>query len=382
MKLAHLTTFWPITGGLSHYTNDLIFGMRASRDVRHLVLGQEGSDRVQTEAYACVPCYRRDRDYVEDVTKAAKENEVDVLVIQYAPDLFGDDNRLPRLVASLRAVGVRPVVNMHSIYPEHWRTGFRPERTVGAFDRAIGQQASLITVHSARMKADLVSHGLSPEGIAVIPHGTPTMPKPDQAECRAALGLPQDSKLVLFFGYIWVGKGLEFLLNVFRDVSRQIPNAVLLVAGHTRRRLWASYVTYLRLRSRLLGLGARSHFWGGYVPEQKVAQVFGAADVVAMPYLQDYSSVSGVVHQTAAMGKLMLCSRIPKFDEVEAIDPALVAGQKNRGEWSQAMSRLLRDDELAARLRAKVDEFAVRTHWNNVGKLHWEHYDRLMERRA
>jgi glycosyltransferase involved in cell wall biosynthesis len=381
MRIAHLCTFWPLTTGLSHYADALIRGMRASRPDRHLVLAEIGSDAVETEAYECVPCYRREDDYVASIVAAAREKQVELLVVQYANDLFGDDNRLPRLLAALRALGIRTVVNMHSVYPARWRTGYRPGRTSGDLDRAIGEHASLITVHSERMRNDLVSRGLSGERIVVIPHGTPTMPVLDAGECRSRLDLPAKAKIVLFFGFIWPGKGLDFLLKVFRDVQREVPEAFLLVGGHTRRRLWGSYVDYLRLRAWSMGFSSHSRFWGGYVPEENVAQVYAAADVVALPYRQEYSSASGVVHQTAAMGKLMLCSRIAKFDEVETgIDAALTVAQDDRAGWTHTMVRLLRDEEWASEMRSKIRCFAKATSWANVGKMHLDTYAKLLER--
>jgi glycosyltransferase involved in cell wall biosynthesis len=240
MRIAHLCTFWPITNGLSHYADALIHGMRASRPGRHIVLGEMGSLATENGVYECVPCYRRDEDYVDNVVAAARAKEVELLVIQYANDLFGDDNRLSRLLVALRSQGIKTVVNTHSVYAPTARTGFRPGRTAQAFDRAMGEHASLVTVHSQRMKEDLIARGLDGGRIAVIPHGTPAMQVVDKAESRAALGLPSAAKIVLFFGFIWPGKGLDFLLKAFRDAARQMPEAYLLVAGHTRRRVWGS----------------------------------------------------------------------------------------------------------------------------------------------
>jgi glycosyltransferase involved in cell wall biosynthesis len=115
------------------------------------------------------------------------------------------------------------------------------------------------------------------------------------------------------------------------------------------------------------------------VAEEKVAEVYSAADVVAMPYQQEYSSASGVVHQTAAMGKLMLCSRIAKFDEVETgIDPALTVAPDDRAGWTRTLVRLLCDEDWGNQLTSKIRDFAEATSWANVGKLHWEHYTRLL----
>jgi glycosyltransferase involved in cell wall biosynthesis len=378
MKIAHLSTFWPIGTGLSLYTDLLISGMRAHRPERHTILAEIGSAPAQTEAYECIPCYRRNEDYVEPIAAAAASARPDVLIVQYAPDLFGHDNRLPRLLARLRDLGVRPVVNMHSVYPEDWRSGFRPGRSAAAFDRAVAEHAALITVHSPRMKHDLITRGVAPDRIAVVPHGSRILSEGDVAASRVQLRIPEGAKVVLFFGFLWLGKGIEFLLDVFRGVQRQVPEAFLLVGGHTRHRRWSFYVSTLRARAALLGVSGRCRFWGGFIPQDLVPTVYATADVVAMPYRQDYSSVSGVMHETAGMGKLMVCSRIAKFDEVETnIDRRLTADPNDRGAWIQAMVRLLRDEEWARQMKEKIRRFAEQTSWERVGKLHGDLYQDL-----
>ncbi|HJX51626.1 MAG TPA: glycosyltransferase [Polyangia bacterium] len=379
MKIAHLSTFWPIGTGLSLYTDLLISGMRVHRPERHTILAEIGSAPAQTEAYECIPCYRRNEDYVESIAAAAATARPDVLIVQYAPDLFGHDNRLPRLLARLRELGVRPVVNMHSVYPENWRSGFRPGRSAAAFDRAVAENAALITVHSPRMKHDLITRGVAPDRIAVVPHGSRILSEGDGTASRAQLQIPRGAKVILFFGFLWLGKGIEFLLDVFRGVQRQVPEAFLLVGGHTRHRRWSFYVATLRARAALLGISGRCRFWGGFIPQDLVPTVYATADVVAMPYRQDYSSVSGVMHETAGMGKLMVCSRIAKFDEVETnIDRGLTADPNDRGAWIQAMVRLLRDEEWARQMKEKIRRFAEQTSWEKVGKMHGDLYQGLI----
>jgi glycosyltransferase involved in cell wall biosynthesis len=382
MRIAHLCTFWPIGTGLSLYTDTLIAGMRAHRPERHTVLAEIGSAQAETEAYECIPCYRRDEDYVEKIAAAAQHARPDILIIQYANDLFGDDNRLPRLLARLRDLGILSVVNAHSVYPENWRTHYHPGGNAAAFDRAVAEHAALITVHSQRMKHDLITRGIAPDRIAVIPHGSRIQPEGDAEQIRAKLNIPQDAKVVLFFGFIWMGKGLHFLLDVFKGVLQQVPEAFLLVGGHIRHGRWSIFLSYLRARAAWLGISGRTRFWGGFIPQDLAAGVYAIADMVAMPYRKDYSSVSGVMHETAGMGKLMLCSRIAKFDEVETeIDRALTAEPTDRDAWIKTTVRLLRDQDWAHEMREKIRRFAKKTSWENVGKMHWDVYQGLVEAR-
>jgi glycosyltransferase involved in cell wall biosynthesis len=368
MKICHVSTFWPNRWGHSHYTDNLIKGMRAHDPAQHLVAAESPADAVETDAYRVVPCFRRNEDYVEQVSTTVGKEAPDVAIFQYSNDVFGDDDRFPRLLARLRGQGIETVVNTHSVYPERWRTRYRPGRTSGAFDRAVAAHASAFTVHSDRMRADLIARGIPGDQIVVIPHGSRAMEVRDPVASRRELGIPADAKVVLFFGFVWLGKGLSFLLDVFADVHRRLPDAYLFVGGHTRKSIWGFYMTYLRARMRLLGIADRSRLWGSYVPEEAVPGIYAAADVVALPYRQDYSSVSGVVHQTAGIGKLMLCSQVAKFDEVSArIDSSLTVGAHDRRAWADGLTKLLTDTPYAQAMRGKIRAFAEATSWERVG---------------
>lgn len=380
MKVCHLTTFWPNPFGHTHYTDNLIQGMRAHDPQRHYVVAEHPSAAAVTDSYQCVPCFRRSEDYVANIADAVRDIRPDVAIVQYSNDLFGDDNRFPRMLHELTKQKVKVVVNTHSVYPEERRTGFRPGRNSLAFDRAMAAESALLTVHSVRMKDDLVARGIQASQVVVIPHGSKAMEERDPAESRGRIGVPAGAKVVLFFGFVWLGKGIDFLLDVFKDVSRRVPEAFLYIGGHTRHKIWSIYMTYLRARMRLLGIADKSLLWGGYVPDEMVPTVYSAADVVAMPYRQDYSSVSGVVHQTAGMGKLMLCSRISKFDEVsESVDPALTVAPTDRRGWVEQMVRLLTDEPWAAAMKEKIKTFGRQTSWENVGRMHLQTYRRLVE---
>ena len=381
MKICHITTYWPTTDfGHSHYTENLMRGMQSHQQEKHYILAAQPAAAADTDEYQCIPCYQVGQDYVDGIATAAKVVQPDVAIIQHSPDLFGDDNRLPRLAAKLKALGIHPVVNSHSIYPATQRSGYRPGGTAADFDRALSQHVSLLSVHGQRMKDDLLARGIPAEKIVVLPHGSKSMAECDIAESRRSLGIPTDAKVVLFFGFIWLGKGIDFLLSVFAQVARRMPEAFLYVGGHTRSRKYSAYVSYLKTRAWLLGYGNRARFWGGFVPEDKVPVIYSASDVVAMPYRQDYSSVSGVVHQTSGIGKLLLCSRISKFDEVTtSIDPALTVPPDDKDAWVETLVRLLTDQVFAAEMKQKIKKFAEQTSWTNVGKMHLDAYAKLLE---
>lgn len=379
MRIAHVTNYWPNRFGHAHYTQNLMNAIHALRPDRQYVIGEGNTAAVETEVYRAQPCWSRDADYIEDVVQGLREVKADVAYLQYSNDVFGADGRFPRLLAAIEAAGTRTVVVTHSVYPMERRTKFEPGRTVADFDRAVASAASCIHVHSPRMKTELVARGIDEARVAVIPHGSLALEARDPVASRAALDIPENAKVVLFFGIIWSGKGLERLLSAFRILSKRVPDAFLYIGGYTRLRRWGVYVKYLQLRAALLGISKRTKLWGAYVPDEDVPSVYSAADVVAMPYRQDYASVSGVVHQTAGIGKLMLCSRIAKFDEVsDHISPELLVDPESSTEWAAGLERLLVDRPYAEDMRARILRFAEDTSWPRVAERHLQLCDSLL----
>ncbi|CAN5865944.1 hypothetical protein BH11MYX2_BH11MYX2_27380 [soil metagenome] len=379
MRIAHVTNYWPNEAGHAYYTENLMNGIHAHHPERQYVIGEGNTEAKETDVYQAAPYWSRHEDYVENVLRGLRETKADVAYLQYSDDLFGADNRLPRLLEAIETQGTRAILVTHSVYPASRKMKFEPGGTVVEFDRACGKAASCMHVHTTRMKTELIERGLDGSKIAVIAHGSLAMEKRDQAASRRELGIPENAKVVLFFGFIWTGKGVERLQSAFRLVLKRVPNAFLYIGGYTRAKKWGFYVKYLQLRGAMLGISSRSRLSFQYVPKDQVPTVFSASDVVAMPYRQDYASVSGVVHQTAGMGKLMVCSRITKFDEIgEHVSPDLLADPDSTKEWADRIERLLVDDKFAEEMRTKILKFGDDTSWPNVGKQHVELCERLV----
>lgn len=107
-----------------------------------------------------------------------------------------------------------------------------------------------------------------------------------RSEARAKLGLSEDEPVILFFGFVRRYKGLRHLLKALPVVRQQLP-VRLLVVGE----FWEDARPYHDL-VRQLGLSDAVQFYSEYVPNEKLAVYFSAADVVVLPYLE--ATQSGV----------------------------------------------------------------------------------------
>ncbi len=381
MRICHISTFPPAHCGIAYYTKALVDGLHAQGATKQYILTEPPAKTTHSDNFDCIPCWERNGDYVTSIITEIKKIKPDIALLQYTNDIFGDDNRFPILLGKLRKLGVTTIVNPHSVYPPNWKTRFKPGRDSASFDKAMSEAASCIMVHSPRMREDLANRKIDPYKIVVIPHGSLIREPRPRDESRKIIKVPNDAKVVLFFGFIWLGKGVEFLMDVFGRVARQVPEAWLYIGGYTRKRVFytRAYVGSLYARAALRGFSKRLSMWGDFVPDDITPYVYSASDLVAMPYKQDYSSVSGVVHQAAGFSTPMFCSRISKFDEVrQSISEQLMADYGDKDAWVDGITRLLSDDEHYMQMKKAVDDFAQSTSWENVARTHLALYEKLL----
>ncbi len=142
---------------------------------------------------------------------------------------------------------------------------------------------------------------------------------------------------ILAFGKWGTYKRLEPMVEAFKEVSRRIPDARLVIAG-TDHPKTPGYLQSIREK-----LASRSDvIFTGYVAEDDIPQLFQSSSVAVLPYTSSAGS-SGIAHLACTYGVPVVASDIPDFrrlaeEEGLAID-FFPAGQT--GELAQHLIDLL-----------------------------------------
>ncbi len=386
MRVAFVTTYPPSPCAIGLYTQQLARALLAARPDWRIAIAAEsqGFSGYADGSIPVRPCYRRDSDYGADILAAVAELGPSLVHFQHAPDLFGEDERLPTLLGRLRARGLRTVVTLHTVNGPGYERLLWLRPPLRRFYQALARTADRIIVHQQRSMADrLRAQGIPAEALAVIAHGTPALPLPDAAEARRALDLPPDARVLLFFGFVHVQKNVHTVLEAFLRVAPSHPRAYLLIAGKP----WGDrfyndlYIRGLKIRAGLSAAHARVRFRDGYVPPTLVPTLYAAADVVLLPHWQRYGSASGVLHQVVAAGKPFLCAAGPKFENAMgafASTPEIFLPPTHVGAWARAMAQLLDEAPLRDRVRAAAARFAAETAWPVSAAAHLAVYDPLL----
>jgi len=314
--------------------------------------------------------------YSRDLSEALAEKGVDVYIIRL--HRFG--KKSPSILQ--KVVDKIPVQDMDLIHVQHeyglydgLEAGFygglkqldKPivstMHSVGNLmvDRVVDKVSDKVIVHNKfckkrfRFKSEIIPHGCTP---------SETIPR-DEAVKR--LGVDERVPLVGYCGFISSYKGLETLI----EAVSKIPKSALLIGGgwHTDQR--TAYIASINEYSHKL-LPQRCK-WLGYVPDEELAMVYGAMDVVVYPSI--FATESGAMLMAINHGKAVIANRLPPFKEKEKL--GALTTFKGVNSLVRKIRLLLRDEELRASLEEGARAYAEANAWSKVAEQHIELYGEL-----
>ncbi|MBC8176888.1 MAG: glycosyltransferase family 4 protein [Deltaproteobacteria bacterium] len=265
----------------------------------------------------------------------------------------------------LKVLGTPTVYTAHNILPHE------NNRIDYLLRNITFRSSNLIIVHSDYIKNSLIEGFRVPrKKICTIPHGNfdAYLPKTpiSKKEARKKLSVPENSKVLLFFGYIRKYKGIDLLLESFEIASKQDQHLTLIIAGKCQTE---KLLTRYQQRISQIPSRKRIRFDPEYVPTEKVPWYFVASDLVALPYINiDHS---GIVHLAYSFGRPVIATEVGDFPEtIEQGKTGYIVkrndGQELAAVILKAFSNMSRLEEMGEEAR-KLSK--TKYSWGNIAKL-------------
>lgn len=279
MKIALLSSFYPLRGGISQFNASMLNELGKKHDVRAFNFKRQypgllfpGKTQYVTPDDEAVP--------VESVSlldtanpftygktaRAIREWKPDLLVMKYWMSWFA-----PSLGFVARHVGCKSISVLDNVIPHEQRFFDKPltKYFLGGVNGFITMSDS-VTADLLALKPD-AKHILLPHPL--YSHFGEKLPR---EEAENLLGLEHGKKNLLFFGLIRSYKGLDILLEAFRELPEDYQ---LIVAGEP----YGSFEKYQSIIDSIPGKD-RIRVFPNYIKDSQVRKFFSAADVTVLPY--------------------------------------------------------------------------------------------------
>jgi glycosyltransferase involved in cell wall biosynthesis len=256
-----------------------------------------------------------------------------------------------------RSTGIPCVATYHTFFEEylHHYVPVLPRR-IGRFlarnfTRSQCADVQALIAPSDPMRDVLLEYGIATP-IHVLPTGLPADRfNPGSAErFRAEARIPANRPLVTYVGRVAHEKNIEFLVKVFVEVRRTVPDAMLVIAGEGPAR------ESLRQMVARLGLESDVHFAGYLDRNTALLDCYAAANVFVFASRTETQGL--VLLEAMAQGApIVSTAELGTRSILKAGCGALVVEEKLEP-FAAAVTRLLQDEKLRKDLAERGRTYA------------------------
>jgi glycosyltransferase involved in cell wall biosynthesis len=215
----------------------------------------------------------------------------------------------------------------------------------------------------------------------MIPHGIPNTILDEAASYKQQFGLA-NKKILLTFGLISPGKGIEIVIDALPEIVSRHPEVIYLVVGathpHIRTQQGEDYRIKLYLRANKLGIAKHIVFHNQFVTDNELLNYIGAADICITPYPNREQIVSGPLSYALGMGRVVVSTPYRYACELLSGDRGQLVPFRNHRGMAQHIVDLLDNPERMEAMRNRAFEYGRQMTWKQVGKSYINHLSRTL----
>ena len=358
VSIGFVSTYPPTVCGLATYTESLLGAIAGNRGAGSgLGVVDVGDDGRSVDSRRVV--HRHLAGNARSLDRAARVlNTYDTVSIQHEFGIFAGPDGV-EVLDLIEAITVPTAVTFHTVLDDP--TG----RQRAIIDR-LALEADRLVVMSDTGSARLTSrYGIDPERIDVVPHGANTL-------FSGPSLVTGDRPLVLTWGLIGPGKGLESAIRAFGKLIDLDPSPRYLIAGathpHVRETAGESYRQGLIDLAHDLGLEDIVEFDDRYFDRVALARLVRSADLVVLPYSSTEQVTSGVLAEAIAAAKPVVATRFPHAMELLTGGAGLTVSHGDVNEMAEVLRFVLTDHRARLSMGREARRLADGWLWPTIGR--------------
>ncbi|MGQ9599807.1 MAG: glycosyltransferase [Anaerolineae bacterium] len=368
MKCVLIGPTYPFRGGIAHYTTLLCHELRKRHQVTLLSFRRQypawlfpgRTDRDPSQQVLAVDCERPLDPLLpwtwRTTARRIEELEPDLVLVQWWVPFWAPIWSVILWHVRRRIAG-RVLFISHNVLPHEAR---RWDRWLA---RQVLGQGDAVIVHSQQDRQALQTL-LPAMDVRVAVHPTYEIFAPQALSPSAArrrLGLKEEQRVLLFFGFVRAYKGVRYLIEAVSLLPDHLDIHLLIVGE-----FWDDVAPY-REQIRASGLEGRVTVIDRYIPNEEVGIYFAAADLVVLPYTE--ASQSGVAQIAWGAGVPVITTSVGGLPDV--IQDGATGLLVPPGDSPALAAAILRyfEEGLSPTFRANIQAQKARFSWERLAAL-------------
>lgn len=348
IRIALIGTFAPRKCGIATFTTDLFENLRRyhpSHRIDVYALEDPHQSFDYPEGVSKLPC--GDAKALANAAREINEAGPDAVWLQHEYGIYGGecgamvcdfvDRLAPPLILTLHTVLAQPLPRQREI-----------------LDHLVSRASRIMVMSQQSRELLHKRHGAPLNRIAVIEHGAPDRPFGREEEFKARLGL-QGRTVLMTFGLLGPGKGLERVIEALPAIIAQHPDVIYRIVGATHPNLVAREGEAYRERLMQLAadLAVQDHIqWENrFLDIGELLDQLEACDIYITPYFNLQQSTSGTLSYAVALGKAVISTPYVHARELLADGIGHLIRPDSSREIAHAVCRLLEDPHALATMK-------------------------------
>jgi glycosyltransferase involved in cell wall biosynthesis len=209
--------------------------------------------------------------------------------------------------------------------------------------------------------------------ISTPPNTLPVNNLTNRSVVRASLGIADQNFLVGYFGLLYPGKGIEYLIDAMRSLKdKRLDTRLVIVGPHggvTADNSWnvhcQNYEKALKQKADDLGL-TDTIVWSGYCEDLKTVEILASCDAACLPFDEGLTNRRSSFITCAQIGLPVITTLTAATDAFlrDTDCGILYVEPRNAAHIADRITLLNENRETAWRLGSALKEFAAR-HYRN-----------------
>jgi len=369
MKIAYISTSLPQECGIATFNANLAIAINQHDTISKdsFVIALSDAEDLKTYHYPKEVKYIIRQNNQKDYLRAANyinTSQVDACVIEHEFGIYGGESGLYLLTLIARIN--KPIITiLHTVLKQ-------PNYIQQTIIQQIAKRSANIVVMSQKAIGFLTSiYHVPKEKIKYIEHGVPDLEPAAHNPVKAAYPF-KHNKVLLTFGLISRGKGLETVVEALPQIVKNHPNVVYVVLGNTHpgvvKNAGEEYRDSLKRLARKLNVENHLVFVNKFVDENELYQYLSAADVYITPYLNEAQITSGTLSYAVGAGAAVISTPYWHAQELLAQKRGLLFDFRNSQQLALMVNELLEQPEKLSELKYNAYQYGLTLRWPNIGE--------------
>jgi glycosyltransferase involved in cell wall biosynthesis len=313
-----------------------------------------------------------------DAAREITASGADMVWIQHEFGIFGGHGG-DYILNLIDRMTVPVAVAMHTVLSE-------PSRDQRRVALALVQRCETIIVMAETARRILIeNYNADPDQVVVIPHGIPDRPFTQTGPMKKRLGL-EGRDVILTFGLLSPGKGIEVMIAAMPAIVRQNPSALYLVLGathpHCINRNGESYRDSLSALANDLEIADHVRFIDAFFDTEDVLDYLAAADIYVTPYLNPAQVTSGTLAYAVGLGKPVVSTPYVHAQELFSDGPGHLVDFGDSEGFATAINQLFADPASAMALRQRTYALGRTMIWPRLAEASMARFETVAKRGA